>query len=999
MRAKHPALSVQHLLRHAFACAIAPAALCASLSISSAFAQSLGPDGKQKPAESGAPTQPAKPSATHTSPAGTTTTAKPAGATIPQPAPGTPSRPAPSTQPKTGNPRATPIAPPGAVPAQPGKGQPAGPAGTGVQPGAQGTPGAQPGGAPTPEGGESALSPASIATSDPEMVTLSAFSEPVQLSALVNLVAATLGINVTIIDSLDGTVAFNAAVPVKKSELLNLLDALLEQHGWTITKDESIGWYTVRNANSVGVNFKGEIITTRVFPTPNLRPSAVQQAISGQLGGGTGGVVVQPGVVGGGGGGASGGKLQPIDELGIIVATDTPRRLAIIEDLIRKIQEEYAKAQFIRLDLVNIAAPNARDRVLQLIGQAPQGRGGIGVDANQQAQFNPAVRAAGMTGGGGALDNIGDRLTVDPQGNALIFRGLQAEIDQVQNILKVIDVPHSLIPKRYYAGSSATQIADVARNRGMGEVTTIATGMGMNDGAMPGAQFNANQFNRAGGFNTPSSSTSGTSTGGPVMVVDEANGTIIYYGTEAQQTQLEKLIAELDTQSERIEVREYKLKNSDAEDVADVILGLLNNQSLVGSSDFLPDNSSGFGNFGSGNGFGSFGGNNSGSNGRFRNQTSRNRLRQPNNMMQNGLNNPQANSRPGLGGEGLELDASNAFVIADIKNNQILVKAPAGVQPQFAKLIEKLDLRRPQVYLECKIVAVSWSDDLRLAFETQLLNANGLGGVLQTNFGLTTAGQTITDRRNVVTGLSGLTAAILKKDYVPIVMTALQTKADTQILSSPALLVDDNEEAQIVSVEEQPYSTTQTSSGTPNVTSLGGYVEAGTKLTIKPHISEDGYLRLKYETELSNFTGAAQPNLPPPKQTNQVNSDNITVPSDTAVIVGGINIDTNRKTRIQVPLLGDIPILGQLFQDYNRTNRKTTLYVFITPRILHEPTFADLRLLTEGPQKKSLQPPDVPALTPTAIDITIDALHPASPADTTAPHHVEEPAGGAPNHN
>jgi general secretion pathway protein D len=214
-----------------------------------------------------------------------------------------------------------------------------------------------------------------------------------------------------------------------------------------------------------------------------------------------------------------------------------------------------------------------------------------------------------------------------------------------------------------------------------------------------------------------------------------------------------------------------------------------------------------------------------------------------------------------------------------------------------------------------------------------------------------------------------MTAAIIKSDQLPIVVNALQTKANTRILSSPALLVDDNEEAELMSVEQQPYTTTQVATGSPNTTSFGGYESAGTKLNITPSISEDGYLRLEYETELSSFTGAGTNGSPPPKLQNNVKAASITVPSETTVIVGGLNVDTRRTTRIQVPLLGDIPIIGHLFQDFNRTGQTTTLYVFITPRIMREANFGDLKLLTEGPQKRAGVDETLPKLKPSTIDI------------------------------
>ncbi|MCX5691463.1 MAG: hypothetical protein NTV94_17010, partial [Planctomycetota bacterium] len=817
-------------------------------------------------------------------------------------------------------------------------------------------------------------------TSD-ETITLSAFSEPVQLTALVNLLATTLNINVSIIGDLQGTVAFNAAVPVKKSELTMLVDSLLGQSGWTITQDPQTGWYLVMQEGSVPLNFRGDIATTRVFSTPNVRPSAILQAVSAQLGGGAPGIPGQPGAGGG-------GKLQAFDELGIIIATDSTRKLAQINELITRIIEEYNKAKFIRVDLQHIAASTARERLMQLLGEAPQSTGAEAMNGGQPVRMPAQPGAAGM-GASASLENLGDRLTIDPQGNALIFRGLAAEITQIKSLLEIIDVPNTLKPRSFFAGSNASGIAMFAKASGYGEVTTI--GQGGNDAA--GGQFNAQQLGmqqqglNRGQLGGLGGNASGSAIGGPMMVVDEVNGNIIYYGTPTQHEQFAKLIEQLDIQSERIVIQEYRLKNSKAEDVADVVMGLLNNQSPVGNSELLPDGGMG----GMSGGFGdSFG--------------SRNRSRRstPQTRQGNTLNNPSNPSNPaGAAGEGLELDAANAFVIADVKNNQILVKAPQARQADFKKLIEKIDLRRPQVYLEVQIVAVTWSDTLRLAFETQLINAQGAGGLLQTNFGLTSAGTSaaITDRRNVATGLSGMTAAIIKSDQLPIVVNALQTKANTRILSSPALLVDDNEEAELMSVEQQPYTTTQVASGSPNTTSFGGYESAGTKLNITPSISEDGYLRLEYETELSSFTGAGTNGSPPPKLQNNVKAASITVPSETTVIVGGLNVDTRRTTRIQVPLLGDIPIIGQLFQDYNRTGQTTTLYVFITPRIMREANFGDLKLLTEGPQKRAAIDESLPAIKPSTIDINglppeamqqpakreLDAApEPAAPATTDA---------------
>jgi type II secretory pathway component GspD/PulD (secretin) len=760
-----------------------------------------------------------------------------------------------------------------------------------------------------------------------EVVTLSAFTEPVQLSNLVDLVATTLNINVVIKGELPGSVVFNAPVPVPKAELLDLLDSLLEQHGWSIVQDR-FGIYNVQPAGDVKVNLTGDKPTTRVISTPNVRPSSLRPAIDTQLG-------VLPGQPGQPGG----AKHTYIDELGVIIVTDTPRRLALLEQFIGLVLSEQAKAQFIRLPLTHVSAAVARERALQLVGLMAQPTRSSGApDATQQAQLllQQQQQIAAQAGSVSNLNNMGERLTIDPTGNALIFRGQPEEINAVRSILTIIDRPSDLVPRSYFAGSGAQQIADLARGRGLGEIITISS------------QGNDQFGNAFGGINPqtglPFQQNNGASLGGPMMVVDESKGTIVYYGTAEQQAQLDELIRVHDTNSEQVTIEVYKLRNSKAEDVAEVIQNLLSGTQPLGDAPLLP---------------GGTGTNRAANRGINRGRTLEEQL---------GIQQQQ----PGQQGEGLSIDESG-FVIADEKNNQILVKAPRGQQAEYEKLIAKLDLRRLQVFIEAKIVAITADDRTRLAFETQLINANGSGGVLNTNFGLgsfgTTGTQPILTPKVVGTGLSGFTAAIIRSDQVPIIMTALANETDSRIIATPQLLVNDNEEASVVSKDEVPYSTTTQNSGNNQVTGFGGYAEAGTELTVTPTISDTSNLRLEYAIEQSSFTGEAANGLPPPKQTNTLESASINVPSDSTVIVGGLVVNSKTRTKLKVPLIGDIPIVGALFADDRKGNRETVLYVFLTPRILRDPGFEDLRLLTRGPQSRVQLDPDMPSLMPTTIDI------------------------------
>jgi general secretion pathway protein D len=306
--------------------------------------------------------------------------------------------------------------------------------------------------------------------------------------------------------------------------------------------------------------------------------------------------------------------------------------------------------------------------------------------------------------------------------------------------------------------------------------------------------------------------------------------------------------------------------------------------------------------------------------------------------------------------------------VADESNNQVLVRAPQKQQVEFERLIKRLDLRRPQVFLDVKIVAVTWTDDKQLGVELQGINASGAGGLGSTSFGLSTFPNGATGAKEITTALLGLTAAVVNTDQVPIIINAVANTVDGRIISSPKLLVDDNESSTIKSVQSVPYQSVSQGQNS-DVVSFGGSEEAGTTLEVTPSISEGGEVRLEYSITLSDFVGTGSSGLPPPKVTREISSAATTVQSDMTVIIGGIEIKDTAKTRIRVPLIGDIPLIGLLFGSRRNEETKSNLYVFITPRVLRDPTPVDYRLMTRGPQASAGLATDLPPIAPISIPI------------------------------
>jgi type II secretion system protein D len=741
-------------------------------------------------------------------------------------------------------------------------------------------------------------------------IMLPAMAEPMDIQVLLKYAIDTLHINMNIDPGLSGTVALNAPIKIKRANLLAVVNALLEQRGFTLTYDSLIDFYEVVPADKVSIGLAGLLATTRVIDTPNVKPSSLQNLINVQFGG-------QPNQP------PPDLKLSYVDDIGFIMVTGAPRKVQAVGDLVNEVLGRRAKQERVALDLTYISASAAKKRLLEMAGVGKMVQPGMEGNPNQ---FGNVPK----------LDNLEDRLIVSPQGNSIIFRGLPEEVAEVRALLADVDQPNLLDAVQYFAGSAAVRIADLATSRGLGE----------------SAKFDPNnpQFTvRPDGTVAPTEQPAG----GSVIVVDEAGGTLVYYGTPEQQSEMEKLVQQFKPENELPILVVYKLSNTDAEEVATVIQGLLQNQAPTGTGSLLPTGT----------------GDQSGM------MDDSGEFIDPSQVVPEGQSTFS-------GGEGV-------YVIADKANNQIVVKAPAKQQEEFESLIRKLDLRRPQVFLQAQIVAVTASDEIRLTVENQLINAGGEGGAFNTNFGLSSipeGGGNILDPKVVPLGLSGFTGALILSDQVPIIVNALRNKVNARVIATPQILVDDNEEANIASVEAQPLTETTISTGNPNTVTNAGTTEAGPKLTVTPHISEGGYVRLEYTIELSSFTGpAAAPGLAPPMQKNTIDSTSVTVPNDMTIVVGGLTFETLRDAKIRIPLLGDIPYIGALFGDTQHRNSKTTLYVFITPRIMRDPNFLDLALISKGPQADALISPDIPDLEPQIIETfaPAGALSSAAPAPSS----------------
>ena len=336
---------------------------------------------------------------------------------------------------------------------------------------------------------------------------------------------------------------------------------------------------------------------------------------------------------------------------------------------------------------------------------------------------------------------------------------------------------------------------------------------------------------------------------------------------------------------------------------------------------------------------------------------------------------PQKVNRPSTGGyealrgggrKGGAVQMPSARLLADEATNTIIVVAKPSMHALYRKLIERLDVRRPQVLVEATVVTLDTTDDFALGVEVSWGNDvdSGAGKVLSfSSFGLSTVDAS-TGRLAITPG-TGFNGALISADVADVVIRALQTDKRAKVVSRPSVLINDNATGTLVSESEEPFASVN-ASNTVATTSFAGYTSAGTKMVITPQISEGEHLKLEYEITLSSFGEDASESLPPSRQTNSLASE-ATIPDGHTIIVGGLTREDFNETVDRIPILGEIPILEYLASNRDVNKRQTTLFVFLRAVILRDDQFRRLKSLSEAAVREAKLDSRLPHSDPVTI--------------------------------
>jgi general secretion pathway protein D len=342
---------------------------------------------------------------------------------------------------------------------------------------------------------------------------------------------------------------------------------------------------------------------------------------------------------------------------------------------------------------------------------------------------------------------------------------------------------------------------------------------------------------------------------------------------------------------------------------------------------------------------------------------------------------PPAPAAP-TGGATAELFSGEVKVTADKSQNALLVQASGADFVAISRLIAKLDRPRRQVFVESVIMEVNLTNNTEFGVAAHGfvdVEVNGKKGVLPIisqpgtlqSFNAASAiglGGFLTGFSGPTSGtLEDLSGGLLKLPSLGILIRALQSSSDVNVISTPHVLATDNEESEITVGQNVPFQSgffppginnllsgsndAATLVGTTGVSSLAANIQRQNvelRLKMKPQINEGGNVRLTVEVQNEEIA-STDPVLGPTTSKRSVKTQ-IVAKDQSTIVIGGLIQERATRSIKKVPVLGSLPVIGALFRDTSTSKQKTNLLVFLTPYIIREE--GDYRRIFEKKRKE-----------------------------------------------
>ena len=404
-------------------------------------------------------------------------------------------------------------------------------------------------------------------------------------------------------------------------------------------------------------------------------------------------------------------------------------------------------------------------------------------------------------------------------------------------------------------------------------------------------------FGRRGDDNNDSSSSNGSSASRVVAADDEMTNAVVVSGPSETLAVIGKMITELDSNpDEERRLYVYPLKNADADNIKELLNNLFSELEAINE-----DNTSGFGGGG----------------------------------MRGG------NARSSSSSDSQDI-TDETYIEADSDTNSLIIMTSNKNYDQIKEVIESLDKPVPQVLIKVLIAELTVTDDFDLGVELAYSDTENDGDSLSvaTNFLPTVTGD-------------GITTDILN-DKLTAKLYALQQDGKLNVLSRPYILTSNNQPASINVGQEVPYITDSTYTETGQTVNTIQYDDIGIMLDVTPYINPEGLVIMDIAPEISTIsddTIQLTENVNATIFNKRSSSSKVAVRNGQTIVIGGLMQDSESEVVDKVPLLGDIPLLGLLFQRKVTSKDKTELLIFLTPQVADDTSI--LEQISDHEQSKS----------------------------------------------
>lgn len=573
----------------------------------------------------------------------------------------------------------------------------------------------------------------------------------------------------------------------------------------------------------------------------------------------------------------------------------------------------------------------SRDEIYQLFLSVMQVNGIAAIDTGNTIKLVPdnVAKQSGVT-----VD-----LTGESSGETLTTRVLYLTNTQASEVLTVI---RPLMPQSAHAaavpGINALVLSDRADT--LNELTTLIRDLDSNNNdtmsVIPLRHVDAERMMDLLSALTGQADNGKTQGVNQLkLIADPSGDRLLVKGSSEMIAKVQNMVNQLDTMpSKRLSgLRVFRLKYASANHIADMLRGLLANQSLNSSGAVSTLKSASL------------------------TEASSTGATMDTSESGNSAENTTQSMASGLSGDSGSIgNGQKPFsIIADTTQNAVIVNASPELMIEIEEAVNQLDTRRAQVLIQAAIVEISGNDAKQLGVQWALGNANsGYGVVNFNNVGTSAtalAAAALSGSSSGISSAAGSIAGALlgigdsSKDsngntrFYGAILQALDSTTSANLLSMPSILTLDNEKASILVGQNVPFVTgsyTTNGNSSTNPFQTIDRKDVGINLNVIPHIGENGTVRLEVSQEVSSVVNGSTGNATGLITNKSLINTTILADDQQTIALGGLLRDNTTNGAQKVPGLGDLPLVGRLFRSDDTKTDKSNLIIFLQPTILRD---------------------------------------------------------------